>query len=511
MELNELESLINDLIEGVIAEEEFARLQQELTENPEARKIYCQYIHVQNALDEHSSGASAFASSKVVPIEKILRRQRSRQFKIAILAAAAVLIISLVTMRLFFVDAARPASLAFQTSPGTQFTLEHRGDDDSPEGMVLEKGSRLRLRQGTVELSFASGVKSVVMAPADLTLHGDDTLFLRKGTAWFHVPKGAEGFTVRTDDLNVVDLGTEFGVFAKPGDHDEVHVFKGAVQVSAKRLRKDSVTLTVGEARRIDPVGRLTEIPIRSTAFMTKLPKTLPRLHWSFDSEDGFQVGGEHPVVADLITSPEGEVESCAGVRGSALRLGGKGVLNTNWSGFSGDRPRTVAFWIKLPKEGQAHDFAGIVGWGDNSAVDSKWVVTVYQKLPSQNGRISLNWGQSSIKTDYIVSTETWHHVIVSDTGKVAADGVPQAWVYIDGVNVKTSIGGEIRDVVDTVTYTNNAIPLTIGSTIRDPKVAHRRRYLHADLDELSIFEGAMSSEQARRFHAEQLSHTEEN
>jgi len=69
--------------------------------------------------------------------------------------------------------------LVFTTAPGTQFTLVHGGSDNAPEGMALVKGSQLQLTQGTVELTFGSGVKSIVTAPALLGL-GGIALILRR-------------------------------------------------------------------------------------------------------------------------------------------------------------------------------------------------------------------------------------------------------------------------------------------------------------------------------------------
>jgi len=178
-------------------------------------------------------------------------------------------------------------------------------------------------------------------------MHADDLLYLNEGTAWFHVPKQAIGFQVKTKDLTIVDLGTKFGVFAKPDDHDEVHVLKGRVQVTANRVRKESMILTVNEARRINPIGQL-----------------LPYLHWSFDQEDGLQVVGTRPAVEDVSTHPRGTPSFTQGKRGLALSLNGAGQhLETDWAGFSGDRPRTVSFWLKIPEGGDYRINPGIVGW----------------------------------------------------------------------------------------------------------------------------------------------------
>ena len=497
-----LEIQIQDLVDGTISQEDYEILSAELKSNPEAMQLYLDYVDLANMVALDAEEKAEFTS--VISIDQVINRQKRRSMKVAVLSAAAILMIGLVTMRLFFVAEKAPL-LVFETSPGTQFELTHSGGNDDLEGAVLEEGSRLTLSQGTVELTFESGVKSIVMAPADFTLHDDDTLFLNKGTAWFQVPKGAEGFTVKTKDLDIVDLGTEFGVLAKPGEHDEVHVLKGKVEVTAKRLRMESATIVAGEARRIDPVGRLVAIPAKATAFITNLPKSLPYLHWSFDNEE-MQVEGTHPSAVDVVSTFQGAPESCSGKVGDALRLGDGQHVDTDWPGFGGNRPRTVAFWIKLPKGGQPQDFAGIVGWGDNAGKESKWSVLVHQNRSDSKGKISIFWGNVSIQTGHVIPAESWHHVVMSDAGKVDENRRPIVQIYLDGKQMDTPRRGKFKDPVNTVTYTNDAVPFTIGSTIRHPRIAHRRRYLQADLDEIFIFDGVLSKAQVRQFYVEQIS-----
>ena len=290
MNQEEFHQALSRLADRDISPELFQKLEEYLLESEEARNDYREFMHLQSLIGLEIN--VHHGQQKVVPIERIISRQKRRALKVALLSAAAVFLIGMVTMRLFFV-AEKVPTLVFETSPGTQFELTHSGASDDLEGAVLENGSRLTLRQGTVELNFASGVKSIVMAPADLTLHDDDTLFLNKGTAWFQVPKGAEGFTVKTKELNIVDLGTEFGVIATPDDHDALHVFKGKVKVTALRVRKESDTLTAGQACRIDPIGRLVSVKPEIEVFLTKLPTSFPAYSGPMEFTDGTHSLGE--------------------------------------------------------------------------------------------------------------------------------------------------------------------------------------------------------------------------
>jgi hypothetical protein len=287
----ELNRLIQELLDGTISPQDLPLLETELASNESARELYLDTVEIHSLLDARVSVHSL--KTNVVPIERIIRCQKRKAFRIAVLSAAALLILGLITMQLFMVKE-RPPTLTFETAPGTQFDITHSmTGDDAPIGMTMEKGSRLMLSHGTVELSFGTGVKSIVIAPADMTLHDDNKLYLNQGTAWFHVPEGAEGFQVTTDDLDIVDLGTEFGVIATPNDHDELHVFKGKVKVAALRVRKESNTLTAGQARRIDPIGRLVSVKPEIKKFLTVLPTSLPAYSGPMEFTDGTHSLGE--------------------------------------------------------------------------------------------------------------------------------------------------------------------------------------------------------------------------
>lgn len=283
-------SLDNDL-----SEFEFSQLELHLIESAEARAYYRSQsqLHALLGLELNKSQASQNQLAKpVISMDQVILLQKKKTLKIAAMAAAAMVLFTLLSLQLLFID--KPASpLAFKTSPSTIFTLTHATSEEAPSGMILHTGSRLKLEQGSVELSFGTGVKSIVIAPADMTLHDDNKLYLNQGTAWFQVPKGAEGFTVKTKELNIVDLGTEFGVIATPDNYDELHVFKGKVQVTALRARKESDTLTAGQARRVGMIGRLVSVKPEIEKFLTDLPTSLPAYSGPMEFTDGTHFLGE--------------------------------------------------------------------------------------------------------------------------------------------------------------------------------------------------------------------------
>ena len=136
-----------------------------------------------------------------------------------------------------------------------------------PDGAFLISGQGLGLEVGLVNIEFVSGAQVVLQGPAQFVLEGENSLKLLRGRLAACVSKGAEGFAVYAPGLEVVDLGTEFGVAVGQGkDSDtEVHVFKGLVQVDTASFvgTQTSLKLKKNEAIICDArTHKITSIPL---------------------------------------------------------------------------------------------------------------------------------------------------------------------------------------------------------------------------------------------------------
>jgi hypothetical protein len=82
-------------------------------------------------------------------------------------------------------------------------------------------------------------------------------------------PPSAVGFAIRTPQVQVTDLGTEFGVVASDRGDTEVHVFQGVVRVEANdsELRR---TLRTGQAMRILNSGQMIAQTSRPAEFVRR-------------------------------------------------------------------------------------------------------------------------------------------------------------------------------------------------------------------------------------------------
>ena len=61
-------------------------------------------------------------------------------------------------------------TMTFEATKGSVWTIAHLEEQEPEQRQGLVKGSRLELRQGSVELTTESGVTARVKAPADFTV-----------------------------------------------------------------------------------------------------------------------------------------------------------------------------------------------------------------------------------------------------------------------------------------------------------------------------------------------------
>lgn len=423
-----------------------------------------------------------------------------------LLATAAVLVLVVIFLGWKLVPTQPMAKLAY--SRGSEFTISHPKDfKKKPNENSLDPGTSIELTQGTVGLTFSSGVRGVFQAPETITLTDEQHLTVKRGTAWFHVPPKAVGFEVLTPELKIVDLGTEFGVVSRPDGADEIHVLSGKVETTVRSGMTARETLVAGESRVVSPGGGLAKIDTKQDLFLTEIPATLPYLHWSFDETDlnRLATDGSHPAaghVANKVVATHGGpvFASVPGKFGQALSsLGKNGYLESDWSGIGGSAPRTVACWIKLPP-GQ-NLYHPLVGWGDRGKIRS-----FFSYLKTQPGgtiaAVSCDtfWLEGSIPVD----DNQWHHHAVVYTGRAMPGGDPEIFCYVDGnldrmtrydLGQRTTRDPSGNIIVSTITNGPGAVPLNLftnmGSDRKTPGTA-----IILAIDELYVFQSALSAPQ---------------
>ena len=116
--------------------------------------------------------------------------------------------------------------------------------------------------------------------PAEIELKAIDRIACRSGKLRARVPPSARGFRVDSPAVDLVDLGTEFGMRVVPGQKSEVHVFDGKVELyetGSPSGRAAKWELSEGHGVRIGMAGEVTPLVSDPPAFLA--PPELERLY----------------------------------------------------------------------------------------------------------------------------------------------------------------------------------------------------------------------------------------
>ncbi len=100
-------------------------------------------------------------------------------------------------------------------------------------GGDMAADQQVRLESGLAEIVFASGARVILQGPAEFRLESALAAVLSRGKITVTVEEAkAKGFTIHSPGMQAIDLGTEFGLEVAPNGLEQVHVFRGEVDVS---------------------------------------------------------------------------------------------------------------------------------------------------------------------------------------------------------------------------------------------------------------------------------------
>lgn len=237
--LDEFEWLSASVLEGDASREEVVRFNELIRECPELVQVYLEQLQT-HAMLICRGGGMADQESIRANVRGQGRRKASgnefgRRSLWKIVAAAAAILMTWAAM--WYAEDISITCARF----GTEMIAQT--DSDLPAiRLVSQKGVRgldlpgtvpgtLRLESGEVVVRLQTGVELTLIGPASVTVQNCVRVGLDQGSLLANVPHWATGFTVRTRELEIYDLGTVFGVQVG-ADTSDVFVFKGSVQVN---------------------------------------------------------------------------------------------------------------------------------------------------------------------------------------------------------------------------------------------------------------------------------------
>lgn len=368
----QLYSLLSALHEDVITDEEFAELDDLISQDAEAARVYVRYINIWTDLhffqvssqiqpidsltDERCESPECFTDSQLwrqlheaekkapaieifkslpprTPIQKVIYEKPSRpvdRFRVfaAILSAAALFFLVL------FVHYARNTGGQEVATLTDSLHVKWGGRGSLQKGSrLIDNKAMLLMEEGVAELLFDNHAQLIIEAPAGFKIIAEDRIELQYGKVYAAIPQEAIGFSVYTPNAKIVDLGTEFGVQAELNGSMQLHVLEGkTVLMAGAKDNKINMEVEQGAAKKISGETQIvTDIPCDETRFVR-----------AFDSQHQV-VWREQPSLdlADIVRNGNG-----LGTGNSEVRLNHeKGFTNENRPGY------TSIFKTYLPLE----------------------------------------------------------------------------------------------------------------------------------------------------------------
>lgn len=295
-----LESLLQQLSDDGLSDEQFAALAALLEQDEEARADYLRWRDQEAQLYWDYSGAPlaarqaealAPAEQAVAPapaaansiLDRASRRPIPPSVTIALLTLAAiVLVMAFIPVSEYFQRADQPADIGPLSPSRAQVARLIRAVDarwttatefpghggyatttDEPSGFVprigsrLSEGDRLYLASGVAEIYFDNGAEVVLEGPAVLEIESSAQGRLELGRlVGTCSTESALGFAIATPWGHVVDLGTEFGIAVAADGAMQVAVFDGQVAFHAlPASSRPPRTLNAGDVLRLKADG----------------------------------------------------------------------------------------------------------------------------------------------------------------------------------------------------------------------------------------------------------------
>lgn len=514
----ELDRLLAATVDGELSPADRERLAELLRDRPDLRGQYLDYLMLDSLLQWEQP----------VPVTLTAAPAPRRFWRGWYLAVAALAAGVLAAVVLWPRPPAGPGDVAqAERTDDTVAVLQNTagavwGESALPTrpGSPLPPG-RLRLAAGVVRLEFYCGATVILEGPADFHLISRTRAFCAAGKLRATVPPHAEGFTIETPTLDVVDRGTEFGLTVGGGNRTEVHVFQGQVDLygaGAAGKGRPNHALTTGQGVRVDGAGAANAIPSDPAAFVSsrklddQLADVARRRHQEWEAAAAewhrdpalrvhFTFQGSPPWGRTL-ADHAGRDPACNGAIVGCAWVGGR------WPGRQGLEFKRVSDRVRLTVPGE-FDSVTLATWvrvdglpnvNNSLLMADGWEPGEFHWQIGQDGTVILGV-QSDPK-----SRGAHYHAV----GAVTPDRFGQ-WMHLAAVYDRD--GGVVRHYLDGRPVSEEAILFDIPLRVGDAEVgnwnvaAHRNktlvRYLNGCMDELMLFTRALSGDEVARLYAQ--------
>lgn len=320
--------LVSQSLDGTPNAEQFARLQQRLIADPDARRRFIDHLLLDAELAEEFSLESIGgmvdllspgspgekAASSLVPGVR-LRPSLFRSPTVGYGAALASCIAVVIGATLWFSNPREPAPMRqdnslFATITQTRNAWSANSEQPIELGQKLS-AERVAIAVGSIEITLRNGVTMVLEGPCELELQTEMRAFLHAGEVVVRVPKGMSGFQLDTASASILDLGTEFAAKAGERLDTDVQVYDGAVLATPHGARiggQFPSRIEAGQAVRFTPQtqGEPESIAYSDERFVRRLSteKGIERGVSRREDERQFRMGQHDALQVTLAAAP---------------------------------------------------------------------------------------------------------------------------------------------------------------------------------------------------------------
>jgi len=232
------EDRIERALDGLLSPEEWETLQTDIVADEQLRELYVDRAFLDGQLRAERHTLPRLLEDDLAPVIRPSRWQP------VVWAAAAAIVSALLVFNFRPAAGIEPVATLIEARD-----CKWAGSDlPTAQGARLGVGT-LALVEGMATLQFESGASVTLEAPSTLEVLSKMRCRLVEGSLVADVPEPAHGFTVDTDSMEVVDLGTRFGVTASTFGNSQVLVFDGEVEVN--RSGQETKRLTTGRGMHV--------------------------------------------------------------------------------------------------------------------------------------------------------------------------------------------------------------------------------------------------------------------
>lgn len=508
MEKRELvERVMLEQREGTASVQDIELLREMMLHDEQVRRMYLQSNRLTHGLEKKSS---EFTSKKADPVKPVVAK-RGFHLVSGLWGAgiAALLALGFVwfTQDHQLVETGAVAKEGKKAPLGAlELGSSSRVAGSALKGKDAVDSGKLSLDQGIALINFKHGAQVVLNGRCSFEIIGEKHVVLNSGRLWAYCPPEAYGFKVTTPGgREIIDLGTEFGVEVNEQGETKVDVFDGLIQVKAEGAESELVYDGGSMAWSADRVPEKAEFvgynsyvtsqTLRERRMQEYWERMVQRddmlLYYNFDNVEGGLVKNQAKGGA---AGTDAEVSKPIVVFG---RTGNSKALllqePENSPRLTLRRPEnvtsfTVAAWVNVSAlQNSYHTILNSDGWAMG---DIHFHITRVGGI-----RLGVKGGGAFESSSHAVKPGQWHMVVASvDLDKEVCT------FYCDGklLEVHQVSNGEITTDLKSAQFNE----VTVGSWSR-PKLQFITRCLNGMMDELMVFDHALSPQEVSELYGQ--------